>query len=250
MQILKRWAGACVLSSVGMVAALGGAQRNPEPNALTAAEKAAGWTLLFDGKTTAGWRGFHSDTFPASGWEVKDGCIKTTGQGPSGGDIITVGEYDNFELSVQWKIGPAGNSGVKYLISEDLIKTGKAGLGFEMQVIDDDLNADAKAGKDGNRAAGGLYDLIAPAKNKVLHPVGEFNQAGVLVRGNHVEQFLNGGKTLEFEMGGPDFKARIAESKFKINPGFGEVKKGHILLQAHGAEVWFRDIKIRVLRAE
>lgn len=250
MRILNRWVGVCVLSLAALGTALAAAQSSPAPNTLSAAEKAAGWTLLFDGKTTDGWRGFHSDTFPAAGWEVKDGCIKTTGQGPSGGDIITVGEYDNYEFSVQWKIGPAGNSGVKYLISEDLIKTGRAGLGFEMQVIDDDLNADAKVGKDGNRAAGGLYDLIAPAKNKVLHPVGEWNQAGVLVRGNHVEQYLNGGKTLEFEMGSPEFKARIAESKFKVNPGFGEVKKGHILLQAHGAEVWFRDIKLRVLKAD
>ena len=221
MRALNRCAGVCVLSLVAVAALLARAQGGQAPNTLTAAEKAAGWTLLFDGKTT--------------------------GQGPSGGDIITVGEYDNFELKLEWKIGPAGNTGVKYLISEDLIKTGHAGLGFEMQVIDDDLNPDAKAGKDGNRAAGGLYDLIAPAKNKVLHPVGEWNQAGVLVRGNHVEHFLNGGKVVEFEMGSPDFKARIADSKFKANAGFGDVKKGHILLQAHGAEVWFRSIKLRVL---
>jgi hypothetical protein len=247
MRALNRCAGVCVLSLVAVAALLARAQGGQAPNTLTAAEKAAGWTLLFDGKTTAGWRGFHEDAFPAAGWVVENGAIKTTGQGPSGGDIITVGEYDNFELKLEWKIGPAGNTGVKYLISEDLIKTGHAGLGFEMQVIDDDLNPDAKAGKDGNRAAGGLYDLIAPAKNKVLHPVGEWNQAGVLVRGNHVEHFLNGGKVVEFEMGSPDFKARIADSKFKANAGFGDVKKGHILLQAHGAEVWFRSIKLRVL---
>ena len=116
-----------------------------------------------------------------------------------------------------------------------------------MQVIDDELNADAKAGKDGNRTAGALYDLIGPVSTKTLRPVGEWNEAGVLVRGNHVEHYLNGAKVLEFEMGSPEFKARIADSKFKVNPGFGEVKKGHILLQAHGAEVWFRNIKVRVL---
>jgi len=224
------------------------AQSSTPANTLSAAEKAAGWILLFDGKTTTGWRGFHSDKFPEAGWVVENGAIKTAGQGPSGGDIITIGQFDNFELQLEWKIGPNGNTGVKYLISEDLIKTGRSGLGFEMQVIDDDLNPDAKAGKDGNRAAGGLYDLIAPVKSKVLHPVGGWNQAGVLVRGNHVEHFLNGGKVLEFEMGSPEFKARIAESKFKVNPGFGEVKKGHVLLQAHGAEVWFRNIKIRELQ--
>ena len=95
--------------------------------------------------------------------------------------------------------------------------------------------------------AGALYDLIAPAKAKVLRPVGEFNLAGVLVRGKHVEHFLNGSKVLEFEMFSPEFKARIADSKFKVNPGFGEVTKGHILLQAHGADVWFRNIKLRQL---
>ncbi len=216
------------------------------PNTLTAEEKAAEWILLFDGKTTAGWRGFHSDKFPDTGWGVEDGAIKT-GTGPGGGDIITVGQFENFELGIEWKIRPGGNSGIKYLISEALIKTGRSGLGFEMQVLDDDLNADAKAGRDGNRTAGALYDLIAPARNKVLRPVGEWNVAGVKVQGHHVEHYLNGGKVLEFEMFSPDFKARIAESKFKVNPGFGEVKKGHILLQDHAAEVWFRNIKIRVL---
>jgi 3-keto-disaccharide hydrolase len=245
MRVLHRH---LVMAALSIAAASVYAQSGTPPNTLSASEKAAGWILLFDGKTTAGWRGFHSDKFPETGWVVENGAIKTTGSGPSGGDIITVAEFDNFELQLEWKIGPGGNTGVKYLISEDLIKTGRSGLGFEMQVIDDELNADAKAGKDGNRTAGGLYDLIAPVKNKTLHPVGEWNQAGVRVLGNHVEHFLNGGKVLEFEMFSPEFKARIADSKFKVNPGFGEVKKGHVLLQAHGAEVWFRNIKIRELK--
>jgi len=245
MRVLNRFltVAACALTAVA-VAAQGGAP----PNSLTPAEKAAGWTLLFDGSTTAGWRGFHSDTFPASGWSAENGAIKTVATGPSGGDIITVGQFDNFELKLEWKIGTGGNTGVKYLISEELIKTGRSGLGFEMQVIDDERNADAKAGKDGNRTAGALYDLIGPDSTKRLRSVGEWNEAGVLVRGNHVEHYLNGAKVLEFEMGSADFKARIADSKFKVNPGFGEVKKGHILLQAHGAEVWFRNIKVRVLK--
>ena len=225
------------------------AQSAPAPNTLTAAEKAAGWVLLFDGKTTAGWRGFHSDKFPETGWGVADGAIKT-GLGPGGGDIITVGQFDNFEFTIEWKIRAGGNSGIKYLISEDLIKTGRSGLGFEMQVLDDDLNADAKAGLDGNRTAGALYDLIAPVKSKVLRPVGDWNLAGVKVQGNHVEHYLNGGKILEFDMFSADLSARIANSKFKVNPGFGEVKKGHILLQDHAAEVWFRNIKLRALKAK
>ena len=225
------------------------AQGPGAPNTLTKAEAAAGWTLLFDGKSFEGWRGFHRQTMPPAGWVVENGTIKTMpAANGQGGDIITTGEYDNFELSLEWKISPGGNSGVKYLISEDLIKTGYSGLGFEMQIIDDTANADAVAGVEGNRSAGALYDLIAPARNKVLRPVGEWNQAGVVVRGNHVEQSLNGAKVLEFEMGSPDFKLRIAESKFKTNIGFGDVKKGHILLQAHGAEVWFRNIKVRPAR--
>ena len=137
-----------ILAAAGLAA-----QGSAPPNTLSAAEKAAGWTLLFDGKTTAGWRGFHSDKFPDVGWAVENGTIKTMA-GPSGGDIITVGQFDNFELKLEWKVSPGGNSGVKYLISEDLIKTGRSGLGFEMQVLDDDLNPDAKAGKDGNRYGG------------------------------------------------------------------------------------------------
>ena len=115
-------------------------------------------------------------------------------------------------------------------------------------MLDDDLNPDAKAGVSGNRTAGALYDLVAPAKTKVLRPVGDWNVMRIVVRGNHVEHWLNGMKLLEVEMGSADFKQRIAESKFKDNVGFGEVKKGHVLLQAHGAEVWFRNIKIRELR--
>lgn len=222
------------------------AQTTSAPNTLTKAEIGDGWKLLFDGKTFNGWRGFHRETMPPAGWVVENGTIQTMpAPAGQGGDIITTEEYVDFQLSLEWKISPGGNSGVKYLISEDLIKTGYSGLGFEMQVIDDNANSDAVAGMNGNRSAGALYDLIAPSTNKVLHAVGEWNQAGVIVRGDHVEQSLNGAKVLEFEMGSADFKQRIAESKFKGNVGFGEVRKGHILLQAHGAEVWFRSIKIR-----
>jgi 3-keto-disaccharide hydrolase len=216
------------------------------PNTLTKEETAAGWKLLFDGKTFTGWRGFHREAMPPAGWVVENGTIKTMpAPAGQGGDIITSAEFSNFELSVDWKVSPGGNSGVKYLISEDLIKTGNSGLGFEAQVLDDDLNADAKAGKDGNRTAGSLYDLVPAAKTKVLKPVGDWNTMRIIVRGNHVEHWLNGAKVVEFEMGSPEFKQRIAESKFKADVGFGEVKKGHVLLQAHGAEVWFRNIKIR-----
>jgi hypothetical protein len=222
------------------------------PNTLTAAEKAAGWKLLFDGKTTNGWRGFRRDKFPEEGWVIADGSIKHTPgggeQSQNGGDIITTEKYDNFELQLEWRISPGGNSGIKYLVDEAMVTSGHSGLGFEMQVLDDDKHPDAKLGKGGNRTAGGLYDLIAP-KNKTLRPVGEWNQIRLIVRGNHIEHWLNGSKVVEYVRASPEMKALIAESKYKTIAGFGEVKKGHILLQDHGNEVWFRNIKIRELAA-
>ena len=221
-------------------------------NALTPAERAAGWKLLFDGKTWNGWRGFRREKMPDEGWTIEDGAIKHIAgngeQSKQGGDIITVGKYDNFELQLDWRISPGGNSGIKYLVDEDMVKSGYSGLGFEMQVLDDNGHPDAKMGKDGNRTASALYDLIAP-QNKVLRPVGEWNQVRLIVLGNHVEHWLNGAKVVEYELGSSELKALIAESKYKTIPGFGEVRKGHILLQDHGHEVWFRNIKLRELTA-
>lgn len=225
--------------------------RATTPNTLTPAEKAAGWKLLFDGKTTNGWRGFRREKFPDEGWAIEDGAIKhvagTGEQSQNGGDIITAGQYDHFELQLEWRMSPGGNSGIKYLIAEDMVKSGHSGLGFEMQVLDDDRHPDAKKGKDGNRTAGALYDLIAP-QNKALRPVGQWNQVRLIIQGDHVEHWLNGAKVVEYELGSSKLKALIAESKYKDIPGFGEVRKGHILLQDHGHEVWFRNIKIRELR--
>ena len=220
-------------------------------NVLTQAEKAAGWKLLFDGKTWNGWRGFRREKMPDEGWTIEDGAIKHIAgngeQSKQGGDIITVGKYENFELQLEWRISPGGNSGIKYLVDEDMVKSGYSGLGFEMQVLDDERHPDAKLGVAGNRTASALYDLIAP-KNKVLHAVGEWNQVRLIVNSNHVEHWLNGGKVLEYELGSPQLKSLIAESKYKTIPGFGEVRRGHILLQDHGHEVWFRNIKLRELR--
>ena len=149
------------------------------PNTLTAAEKAAGWKLLFDGKTTTGWRGYHSTTFPAQGWAVEDGAIKKVAKGEkpdSGGDIITTGEYGNFELALEWKLAPGGNSGLNYLITETPDGKGHSGVGYEMQILDDERHPDAKEGVNGNRTAGSLYDLIAPSTH-AAKPIGEWNQA-------------------------------------------------------------------------
>ena len=221
-------------------------------NQLTAAEKAAGWKLLFDGKTPNGWRGLHQQSFPAGAWTIEAGCIKhRAGQGQQsqdGGDIITNQEYENFELQLEWCISTGGNSGIKYFISESLPPTGASGIGPEMQILDDEKHPDAKLGRDGNRTAGALYDLIAP-RNKRLRPVGEFNQARLVVKGSHVEHWLNGAKVVEYELGSDRLRKLIAQSKYKDIPGFAQSHKGHILLQDHGDEVWFRNIKIRELPA-
>lgn len=223
-----------------------------QQNTLTSAEKVAGWKLLFDGKTWNGWRGFRRERVPVDGWMIEDGSIKhVAGQGEQsqqGGDIITIGQYDNFELQLEWRISLGGNSGVKYLVAEEMVKSGYSGLGFEMQVLDDDRHPDAKMGKGGNRTASALYDLIAP-KPKVLRPVGEWNQVRLIIRGTLVQHWLNGTKVVEYELGSPQLKSLIAESKFKNIAGFGDVRKGHILLQDHGNEVWFRNIKLRELTA-
>ncbi|MBS1787268.1 MAG: DUF1080 domain-containing protein [Acidobacteria bacterium] len=237
------------------VAALGvaaSAQNKTETNnQLTKAEQKAGWMLLFDGKTLTGWRGFHSQT-PPSSWGVADGCItkpKTTGENrQGGGDLITVDQFENFELSIEWKLQKGGNSGIKYLVSESLPPTGRSAISFEYQVLDDDNHPDAKLGINGNRTAGSLYDLIPAAKNKKLNPIGEFNQSRIIVKGNHIEHWLNGVKTVEFDRTSDDYKKHLAESKFKTTKGFGEAKQGHILLQDHSDQIWFRNIKIRVLK--
>ena len=227
------------------------AQSAPAPNTLTADEKAAGWRLLFDGRTTDGWRGYNRVDFPTAGWVVDAGTLKhvtvPAGQAANAGDIITRDAFTNFELQLDWKITPGGNSGIKYLVDEALAKTGHAGVSFEMQVLDDERHPDAKLGKDGNRTAGGVYDLFPPSAH-TAKPVGEWNRVRIVVNNGQVQHWLNGTKVVEFELGSPRLKAAIAESKFRTTAGFGEVRRGHILLQDHGDEVWFRDIKIREVR--
>jgi Domain of Unknown Function (DUF1080) len=219
-------------------------------NRLTSGEKAAGWRLLFDGKTFNGWRGFHSDKVP-EGWLIEDGCIKKAPAngmlGRAGGDLITADQFSDFELQIEWKLSSRSNSGIKYLVTESLPPSGRSGVSFEYQVLDDQNHPDAKMGIDGNRTAGALYDLIAPVKERKPKPIGQFNQTRIIVRGNHIEHWLNGVKVVEFDRSSADFKQRIAQSKFKNTKGFGEAAKGHILLQDHGDAVWFRSIKIRNL---
>jgi hypothetical protein len=230
----------------------------PPPNTLSEAEQAAGWKLLWDGKTTTGWRGAKSDSFPTKGWEVKDGVLTVLATGgaesAAGGDIITRERYSQFELVLDFKITAGANSGIKYFCQPNLdpitgtgaaAATGSA-IGLEYQILDDVRHPDAKAGRDGNRTIASLYDLMPAATSKQTNPIGEWNTARVLVLGNHVEHWLNGQKVLEYERSSPAFRDLVAKSKYQKIPGFGEWADGHILLQDHGDRVSFRNIKLRV----
>lgn len=211
-----------------------------EPNTLTAEEKAAGWRLLFDGKSTAGWVGLGGKPFPDKGWVVENGALKHLQKG-GGGDIVTEEEFENFELTWEWKIGQAGNSGVKYNLPDP-----KKPVGCEYQMLDDLKHPDGIKG-GGLHQTGGLYDLIAPPADKKVSPVGEWNSSRIVVNGNKVEHWLNGGKTAEFELGSEAMKAMVAKSKYKNVAGFGVKKKGPILLQDHGDLVEVRSMKLKAL---
>jgi hypothetical protein len=226
---------------------------NTIPNNLSADEKQNGWSLLFDGKTSNGWRGAFKTGFPDHGWKIDSGAIsvlKSNGeQGKNGGDVVTLNEYSAFDLTFQFKLTPGANSGVKYFVTLNE-KSDSSAIGLEYQVLDDKLHPDAKLGRNGNRTLSSLYDLIPANKNeRYFNPPGQWNWGRVIVYpNNHVEHWLNGIKVLEYERGSKEFEDLVAISKYKIWEHFGEAKKGHILLQDHGDEVSFRSIKIKELK--
>jgi len=210
---------------------------NASQNTLSDAEKAAGWRLLFDGTTTAGWRNYNKKDI-AAGWVVQDGALTRTG---AGGDIISNDEFGNFELSIDWRIEPGGNSGIFYRASEE--KDEIYWNAVEMQVLDDAKHPD---GQNLLQSAGAAYDLY-PAPRGHVNPGGEWNTARLVVNGNHVEHWLNGFKMVEYELGSTDWNSKVAGSKFKPHLKFGKNTRGHIGLQDHGNVVAYRNIKIRAL---
>ncbi len=225
-------------------------QFNYVPNTLSAREQQSGWKLLWDGRTTTGWRGARRTTFPANGWEVKDGVLsvmETEGkEAAAGGDIVTMDKYRNFELVVEYNLARGANSGIKYFVDTELNKGEGSSIGCEFQILDNDVHPDAKLGVNGNRTNAGLYDLIAP-QNIRFNGIGEWNRARIIVQGRHVEHWLNGFKTVEYERGTQMWRALVDKSKYVVWPRFGEAEEGHILLQDHGNRVSFRSIKIRAL---
>ena len=224
------------------------------PNTLSKKEVAQGWHLLWNGKTTEGWRSTHGPDFPSTGWEAGDGLLSVTEhggeEGGNAGDITTTRKYANFELSVDFRVTPGANSGIKYFVDLDMTPGHEghgSAIGFEYQILDDALHPDAKKGKDGDRTVASLYDMIPAAKSKPVKPVGEWNTARIVIRGTHGEHWLNGVKVLEFDRATPEFHQIVAESKFHVYPHFGEASDGYILLQDHGFPVSFRNIKIHEL---
>ena len=248
---------AAALAMAGIAAALGAA----EPNTLTPAEKAAGWQLLWDGKTLNGWVGEKGGCKapPAKGWKIEDGILtvlptsRITQSGKweklpkeqaalgGGGDLVTKESFKDFELVVDFRLTRAANSGIKYFYDKNKF----GGTCEEYQILDPE-HPDAKRGRNGNRRVAALYDMMPASADKVVRPAGEWNTAKIVSKGSHVEHWLNGVKMLEYERNNQEWNALVAYSKYKNWPDFGN-RDGRILLQDHGNEVWFKNVKIKEL---
>ena len=209
-----------------------------EMNTLSHAEREAGWQLLFDGQSLDGWRGYNRPDLPG-GWAAEEGLLTRFGPG---GDIITQAQFGDFELSIDWRVEPGGNSGIFYRAQEgeELVYHSAP----EMQVLDDERHRD---GRDPITSAGSNYGLHA-APRGVVRPAGAWNEARILVRGAHVEHWLNGTKVVEYELRSDEWAAVVGNSKFSAWPAYGQADRGHIGLQEHGDRVWYRNVKLRELR--
>ena len=203
-----------------------------------------GFTPLFDGKTLNGWRGYKKADAADTRWKVENGTLtipEIDGKDTRGNrDIISTGTYDNFDLRWEWKAAPGANSGLKYFVLEDE----SSAIGHEYQLIDDERHADAKIGPHRQTAA--FYDVL-PATERPIKPAGEWNTSQVIVKGMHVEHWLNGKRVLQYELDSPALRAAIAKSKFKDIARFGKPQKGHLLIQDHGNQVWYRNVRIKPL---
>ncbi len=228
-------------------------------NYLTTAEKEEGWALLWDGQSSKGWRGAKLDQFPAKGWSMNEGVLTVQSSGGAesehGGDIVTTRPYKNFVLELDFKYAKGGNSGIKYFVDTELNKGKGSAIGCEFQILDDKHHPDAKKGVNGNRTIGSLYDLIKGNAREYIPSLWtekyvnqyKWNRARIVVDGKHVQHFLNGCKVVEYERGTQQWRALVAYSKYKNWPAFGEAEEGLILLQDHGDEVHFKNIKIKEL---
>lgn len=210
---------------------------NAAASVLTPEEQADGWRLLFDGETTDGWRGYRRQDMPA-GWQVVDGALTRVAEA---GDVITRDAFRDFELRLEWRIAPGGNSGILYRVTEE--EDASYRTGPEMQILDDERHDDGKSRLTSAGASYGLY----PSPAGVVKPAGEWNAVRIVVDRDRVEHWLNGQKVVEFELGSADWERRVEASKFADWPRFGRAREGHIALQDHGDRVAYRSIKIKVL---
>lgn len=217
-----------------------------QDNTLTKKEKKQGWKLVFDGKTTEGWRGYNKTAFPATGWNIDQGSLHCVPNG-KGGDIILNDQYSNFEFVLDWKISEGGNSGI-FIFGKEIQGKPIYHSAPEMQVLDNERHPDAKLGKNNNRKAGSLYDMI-PANPQNAKPAGEWNHVKIVAKNGNVEFWQNDAKVVTFTMGTDEWKKMCADSKFKGWPDFvnNEGKSGYIGLQDHGNDVWYKNIKIKML---
>ena len=236
------WVAACASPQPASdTAAAAATATSTATTAMGETDSTGAWRSLFDGQTTNGWRKYRGTGMHPQ-WQARDGMLIVTGRGGDAGDIVTVDQYGDFELELEWKVPSGGNSGIFYRAAETAERIYETAP--EYQVLDDARHPD---GKNPLTSAGAAYGLYAPPRG-IAKPAGEWNAARIVARGNHVEHWLNGMKVVDYELGSPDWSAKVQASKFKDWPGYGKSARGYIGLQDHGDTVSFRNIRIRELK--